>query len=144
MIKEEMIPSFDMTKVHLGDVLRFEVCGNGQRPRLGLVQGISSSSLTVVFCVFGSGQMSYLKISAKDVANGLYSLAWSHDLETVFHMEKTEETGEDSEETELDFSGYWDQESLDESLLGSLDDWSDLLEEEWTFQEDILGESESL
>ncbi len=95
MLKEETISRFDTSKLHVGDVVKYTRLGSGKQPRLALVQTVSPEVLTVIYCHRQTGKVSYQRITAKDVAVGIYTLSWTADLLHVQGADPSAENAED-------------------------------------------------
>ena len=82
LIKEGSIRAFDTEAIHKGDLVRAQY-HTWPEPRNGLLASITEERLTVLFLP-GLGNVSnYFPIAAAEVAEGLWKVRWSSDLETI-------------------------------------------------------------
>nr|WP_325297154.1 DUF5026 domain-containing protein [uncultured Dysosmobacter sp.] len=88
LITDSSIKAFDTKAIHRGDLIR--ACYHTwTEPRNGVVAQVSPERIVVLYLP-GLGNVSnYYPIAAKEVADGLWTIRWSTDLET------TEKEGED-------------------------------------------------
>lgn len=97
LIKESSINAFDTEAVHKGDFVRAQY-HTWPEPRNGLLTSISKERLVVLFLP-GLGNVSnYFPIKASEVANGLWEIRWSSDLETISCEGVLEDDAEDEPE----------------------------------------------
>lgn len=129
--------TFDLTKLRVGDVLRFTVVGGDVSPRLALVQKLTATSLHLVFCAWDSGDLRRLVITPEEVAEGVYDFAWSHDLETVYLLELEEDSEQLKRDIlfklQYDMNHDWDWEEDED------DDWDDDWDEDCKDWQDLLA-----
>lgn len=82
LLKESSTETFDPAAIHKGDLVRAQY-HTWPEPRNGIVTKVEDARVIVLFLP-GLGNVSnYFPIAASEVAAGLWTVAWSTDLETV-------------------------------------------------------------
>ena len=82
LIKKTIVPEFDTEEIALRDFVRAKY-HTWDEPRNGLVVSVTASELLVIFLPLIHLATRYYTIKAQEVADGKWSILYSHDLEMV-------------------------------------------------------------
>jgi hypothetical protein len=92
LIADKSVKVFDLTAIHRSDCVSIRRTGDTAFKN-GFVTKTSESEIEILYSNTQNNATSYLKVSAADVAIGVWELYWTTDFQTIYHENNAPSTG---------------------------------------------------
>ncbi|MCD8195890.1 MAG: DUF5026 domain-containing protein [Lachnospiraceae bacterium] len=100
LIAEETASVFDSSAIQRGDFIRAQY-HRWDEPHNGLVANVTDDTIWVLYLTDIGNVSNFFTIRRKEVEEGLWSIQWSTDMETVNTTEESEDAS-DEEDADAD------------------------------------------